>query len=196
MNRLQFSSCKADSHLIPMHGCWDMCAHLGTNISFRLAWTCNFLSCHASPSNCTADLTEQAAHVQVCANVFDLNTDWEVAGAEQRYTVNPATGEVTSEARRRSLLADTLLQPATRALLGGGSSAAAAAASAPVSYNAQMPHFCHAVPAAPASSWPTHTSCRKPAWAHTGRACNASFRLARAWRQAFQGVDQSSWCSH
>lgn len=70
--------------------------------------------------------------VQVCSSVFNLSTDWNTSGAEQLYTVNPATGDIVTEARRRSLLSSNALEFTSRALLGG-STGAAAAANQPVS---------------------------------------------------------------
>ena len=70
--------------------------------------------------------------MQVCSNVFDTSTDWNISGAEQLYTVNPATGDITTESRRRALLASNALGFTSRALLGG-STGATAAANEPVS---------------------------------------------------------------
>lgn len=72
--------------------------------------------------------------LQVCSNVFDLNTDWNASGAEQLYTVNPASGEITTESRRRALLSSGELQFTSRGLLGGSATGAAAAANEPVSF--------------------------------------------------------------
>lgn len=76
--------------------------------------------------------------MQVCDNVFNLTTDWQVKEAENMYVLNPSTGEVLSNSKRRSLLASSFLSPSSRSLLGGGGNAAAEAASAPVCHNLSL----------------------------------------------------------
>lgn len=81
--------------------------------------------------------------MQVCSNVFDLSTDWNASGAEQLYTVNPASGQITTESRRRALLSSDELHLNSRALLGGATGAAAAA-NEPVSFKQIIAQDVHA----------------------------------------------------